>query len=476
MAHIDDYKVGRLLGAGNFSKVKLARHLPTGKLVAIKIVDKELVKRKHMFDKLRREIRILKLFRHPHVMRIFDSINTHDKYYLITEYLPGGDLYALLERRGRLSEAETRHFFQQTISGLEYCHWHRVAHRDIKPENILLDEQQNLKIADFGLANLMKDGEFCLTSCGSPNYAAPELISGNKYCGSEVDIWSTGVVLYALLAGCLPFDEPNISDLFTKIKAGVFKVPRHFSPSARDLVIRMLNVDPVGRITIEQIKNHPWYYHNLPNYISIGDLKMTNEALAVLRFDRNSKQIDEEVFVACRQLEKFSHRESDELKQQLGLQRDGSFSACYEILMTDKYKHVKEIVNSQQLPCPVFCKRKHTISLSAFATSTLEGEALEGCMTTTKLVADWKAGIKLSATVPQVIEALHSCLSEFNLFWKVQGNLHFRFKSKKSNLKFDAFLYGLEHDTVVDMELVDGHYIEFMSMCCAIRSILLMSS
>lgn len=406
----------------------------------------------------------------------FDSIDTASKYYLVTEYLPGGDLYALLERRGRLSEAETRHFFQQIIAGLEYCHWHRVTHRDIKPENILLDDQQNLKIADFGLANIMKDGQFCLTSCGSPNYAAPELIGGNKYCGSEVDIWSTGVVLYALLAGCLPFDEPNISDLFTKIKAGAFKVPRHFSPSARDLVIRMLNADPVGRISIEQIKNHPWYYHNLPNYISVSELKTTTDALSVLRFNRNTKQIDEEVFRACKQLEKYSSRDSGELRTSLGRHRDCSFSACYEILMTDKYKHVKEIVNAQQLPCPVFCKRKQTVSMSLFAASTLDTEQIEGLVTTDRQFDPWTIGIRLKSSVAEVLGGLHSCLARLNLFWKVVGNLQFHFRSKLSNLKFDVLLYSDDHDIVVDLALIKGNYIEFMSISCSIRNALLITS
>jgi 5'-AMP-activated protein kinase catalytic alpha subunit len=336
----------------------------------------------------------------------------------------------------------------------------------------LLDEQQNLKIADFGLANIMKAGQFCLTSCGSPNYAAPELISGAKYCGSEVDIWSTGVVLYALLAGCLPFDEPNIADLFIKIKTGVFKVPRHFSPSARDLVMRMLNTDPVGRITIAQIKNHPWYYHNLPNYISISDLRMANEALTVLRFDRNSNQIDEEVFMTCRQLEKFRGRDNESLKAQLSLHRDGSFSACYEIMMTDKYRHVKDMVNSQSLPSPIFCSRKHAVSLSAFAASTLDSEAIESLSMDFKPCENWRSGIKVHANVLTVVRAIHNSLQDSGYLWKTQGSLHFRIKSKIGNLKFDVILYSFELDIVVDLELKEGHYLHFMSACDAFRRVL----
>jgi 5'-AMP-activated protein kinase catalytic alpha subunit len=166
------------------------------------------------------------------------------------EYVPSGELYNLIERRGRLPESEARKYFQQIISAIEYCHDHGVSHRDIKPENILVDNEKNIKVGDFGLSNYMKDGEFFKTSCGSPNYAAPEVISGLTYCGPEVDIWSCGVVLYALLSGYLPFDESNISALFSKIKSANYTIPTQFSEDSKDLIQRMLNPDPIGRITI----------------------------------------------------------------------------------------------------------------------------------------------------------------------------------------------------------------------------------
>jgi 5'-AMP-activated protein kinase, catalytic alpha subunit len=153
-----------------------------------------------------------------------------------------------------LSPEEARHFFHQIISGVEYCHFHRIVHRDLKPENLLLDADNNVKIADFGLSNVMADGDFLRTSCGSPNYAAPEVISGSLYAGPEVDVWSCGVILYALLCGSLPFDDESIPNLFKKIRGGMYSLPSHLSELARDLIPRMLVVDPMKRITISEIR------------------------------------------------------------------------------------------------------------------------------------------------------------------------------------------------------------------------------
>jgi serine/threonine protein kinase len=165
-----------------------------------------------------------------------------------------GELFDYIVEKGRLLEDEARHFFQQIISGVEYCHRNMVVHRDLKPENLLLDSKMNVKIADFGLSNVMRDGHFLKTSCGSPNYAAPEVISGRLYAGPEVDVWSCGVILYALLCGSLPFDDENIPNLFKKIKGGIYTLPSHLSPGARDLIPRMLLVDPLKRITIPEIR------------------------------------------------------------------------------------------------------------------------------------------------------------------------------------------------------------------------------
>jgi len=159
-----------------------------------------------------------RLCTHPHIIRLYEVIDTPSDIFLVNEYVSGGELFDYIVSKGRLSADEARNFFHQIVSGVEYIHFQKIVHRDLKPENLLLDANLNLKIADFGLSNIMRDGDFLRTSCGSPNYAAPEVISGHLYAGPEVDVWSCGVILYALLCGSLPFDDESIPNLFKKIK------------------------------------------------------------------------------------------------------------------------------------------------------------------------------------------------------------------------------------------------------------------
>lgn len=292
------YKLGKTLGFGSFGKVKLAEHELTGYKVAIKILNKrKMSKNADMEEKVRREIKILRLFMHPHIIRLYEVIETETDIFFVMEYVNAGELFDHIVEKGRLNEDDARRFFQQIISGVEYCHRNMVVHRDLKPENLLLDSKLNVKIADFGLSNVMRDGHFLKTSCGSPNYAAPEVISGKLYAGPEVDVWSCGVILYALLCGSLPFDDENISNLFKKIKGGIYTLPSHLSAGARDLIPRMLLVDPLNRYTIPEIKQHPWFQFRLPRYLAVPPLDTAQQARRVdedvlhevvrLGFDRN---------------------------------------------------------------------------------------------------------------------------------------------------------------------------------------------
>lgn len=187
---------------------------------------------------------------------------------MVLEYA-GGELFDYIVNHGRLAEDKARKFFQQIVCAVEYCHRHKIVHRDLKPENLLLDDQLNVKIADFGLSNIMTDGNFLKTSCGSPNYAAPEVISGKLYAGPEVDVWSCGVILYVLLVGRLPFDDDYIPSLFKKIAAGNYSIPSYLSPGAQSLIKRMLAVNPVHRITIGDIRDDPWFTKDLPEYLAL---------------------------------------------------------------------------------------------------------------------------------------------------------------------------------------------------------------
>ncbi|KAF2072549.1 hypothetical protein CYY_006124 [Polysphondylium violaceum] len=266
---IGNYRLDKTLGIGSFGKVKLAEHVKTGTKVAIKILNRTKIKNLKMDEKIRREIQNMKLFRHPHIIKLYEVIETPTDIFMVMEYVTGGELFDYIVKNGKLSEDESRRLFQQMISGVDYCHHHMVVHRDLKPENLLLDPlHKSIKIADFGLSNMMQDGDFLKTSCGSPNYAAPEVISGKLYAGPEVDVWSCGVILYAFLCAKLPFDDENIPTLFKKIREGVFTIPDFVSSQCTDLIKKMLVVDPVKRITINEIRNHPWFQVKLPKYLS----------------------------------------------------------------------------------------------------------------------------------------------------------------------------------------------------------------
>lgn len=199
-------------------------------------------------------------------MGSFTVIKTQQEIIMVLEYA-GGELFDYIVQHGKMQEDKARRFFQQIICAVEYCHRHKIVHRDLKPENLLLDENLNVKIADFGLSNIMTDGNFLKTSCGSPNYAAPEVINGKLYAGPEVDVWSCGVILYVLLVGRLPFDDEHIPSLFAKIAKGHYVVPSYMSRGASSLIKKMLAVNPVHRATIEEIRQDPWFLIDLADYL-----------------------------------------------------------------------------------------------------------------------------------------------------------------------------------------------------------------
>lgn len=264
---IGAYNIIRTLGEGSFGKVKLAVHRSTGQKVALKIIARKKLISRDMVGRVEREIEYLQLLRHPHIIKLYTVIKTAAEIIMVLEYA-GGELFDYIVKHGRLPEDQARKFFQQMICAVEYCHRHKVVHRDLKPENLLLDDNLNVKIADFGLSNIMTDGNFLKTSCGSPNYAAPEVISGKLYAGPEVDVWSCGVILYVLLVGRLPFDDDHIPSLFSKIQRGVFTVPHWVPSDAASLIRKMLQTNPVQRIIIDEIRQDPWFLKELPAYLA----------------------------------------------------------------------------------------------------------------------------------------------------------------------------------------------------------------
>eukprot|EP01113_Clastostelium_recurvatum_P002910 TRINITY_DN11256_c0_g1_i4.p1 TRINITY_DN11256_c0_g1~~TRINITY_DN11256_c0_g1_i4.p1 ORF type:complete len:695 (-),score=161.73 TRINITY_DN11256_c0_g1_i4:9-2012(-) len=255
------YRLGRTLGEGTYGKVKLGFNMMTGQEVAVKILSPEAASDRKSID---REVSILKLLQHPNIVRLYDVIqeDSSGRVYLILELVSGGELFDYIVARGRVQEKEARRFFRQVLSGLEYCHANLICHRDLKPENILLDSSGNVKINDFGFSNMIRPGKLFTTFCGSPIYAPPEIILEKAYNGPEVDVWSFGVILYALVTGQLPWRlgrNSRIEDIDDLLR-GSFEFPRGvvLSRDVQDLIRKMVVADGKKRATIEQIKNHPW--------------------------------------------------------------------------------------------------------------------------------------------------------------------------------------------------------------------------
>ncbi|KAI3806671.1 hypothetical protein L1987_22584 [Smallanthus sonchifolius] len=260
---VGKYEVGRTIGEGTFAKVKFSQNTETGESVAMKLLDRATIIKHKMVDQIKREISIMKLVRHPNVVRLHEVLASRTKIYIILEFITGGELFDKIVHHGRLSEAESRRYFQQLIDGVEYCHSKGVYHRDLKPENLLLDSQGNLKISDFGLSALPAEGVSILrTTCGTPNYVAPEVLSHKGYNGALADVWSCGVILYVLMAGYLPFDEMDLTTLYDKINKADFSCPSWFPVGAKSLIHRILDPNPETRICIEEIKNDEWFKKN----------------------------------------------------------------------------------------------------------------------------------------------------------------------------------------------------------------------
>eukprot|EP01116_Phalansterium_solitarium_P023692 TRINITY_DN8435_c0_g1_i2.p1 TRINITY_DN8435_c0_g1~~TRINITY_DN8435_c0_g1_i2.p1 ORF type:complete len:667 (-),score=226.68 TRINITY_DN8435_c0_g1_i2:240-2240(-) len=256
---VGPFAIGKTLGSGTTGKVKLGHHKETGVKVAIKIISKDfLTTRISMLKKVEREIAVMKVLDHPNVLKLYDVYETSKYLFLVLEYIEGGELFDYLIKRGRLHPNEALIYFQQLIAGLDYLHAHRICHRDLKPENLLLDSERRIKIGDFGMASLIKSGSLLHTSCGSPHYASPEVVMGHRYDGMAADVWSCGVILFALLTGKLPFDDENIRKLLSKVKAGVFTMPAYVPSDIAQLISSMLTVDPAARIKLADVKRHSW--------------------------------------------------------------------------------------------------------------------------------------------------------------------------------------------------------------------------
>src|SRR6266404_5944649 len=331
-------------------RVRIARHSKTGQYAAIKIVSKTaLVNSRRSIQGLEehadrillgieREIVIMKLIDHPNIMRLYDVWETSTELYLILEYVEGGELFDYLCKRGRLSTPEALGYFQQIIAAINYCHHFNIAHRDLKPENLLLDQDKNIKVADFGMAAWQMNNTSGLlrTACGSPHYAAPEVIEGRAYNGSSSDIWSCGVILFALLAGRLPFDDEDLHTLLEKVKIGSYEMPQSIDKRAQDLIARMLEKDVRKRITIEQILVHPFYTMHSPKIPMLVPPSLSTIARPI----QNRADIDPDILANLRTLWHGSPEE--EIIRKLTNNEQTWEKGVYYLLQQYRIKHLED--------------------------------------------------------------------------------------------------------------------------------------
>ena len=276
------FKIGRKLGEGNFSTVKLATHSLTGEQVAIKILEKTRIAKKEDKERINREIAIMKKVNHYNIARLYQIVENKFTIYLIQEHIQGKEFMEYLTKNGKLNETEACKFYHQIISALEYIHQCGIAHRDFKPENILLTNNNTiLKIIDFGLGNFYKNNQLLKTSCGSPCYCPPEMIKEESYNGALSDIWSSGIILYLMLCGNLPFYHEQNDIMFKKILSGKFDLPKHLSSNAKDILKKILEVDPKKRMKFEEIKSHPWFNIIDKNYLMHKGINVNEDIIPV---------------------------------------------------------------------------------------------------------------------------------------------------------------------------------------------------
>lgn len=255
------YEMGRLLGQGTFAKVYYGKNLVTGESVAIKVLNKDQVKKDGLMEQIKREISVMRLVRHPNIVELKEVMATKGKVFFVMEYVKGGELFAKVAK-GKLKEDVARKYFQQLVSAVDFCHSRGVYHRDLKPENLLLDGNGDLKVSDFGLSALpeqLRNDGLLHTRCGTPAYVAPEVLRKKGYDGAKADIWSCGVILFVLLAGSLPFQDENVMKMYRKVFKAEYEFPPWFSGESKRLISKLLVVDPQKRISIADILNNPWF-------------------------------------------------------------------------------------------------------------------------------------------------------------------------------------------------------------------------
>ncbi|XP_034908298.1 CBL-interacting serine/threonine-protein kinase 11 [Populus alba] len=311
------YEVGKLLGCGAFAKVYHARDVQTGKSVAIKIINKKKISSPSLIANIKREISVMRKLNHPYIVKLIEVLASKTKIYCVMEYVKGGELFTKIAK-GRFSEDLSRKYFRQLVSAVGYCHLRGVFHRDLKPENLLLDENGNLKVSDFGLSAVRDQTQLdglLHTLCGTPAYVAPEILAKKGYDGAKIDVWSCGVILFVLAAGYLPFNDPNLMAMYKKIYKGEFRCPKWMSTDLKRLLSRLLDTNPETRITIDGILKDPWFKKGKHKEINFYDEE----------FNKDDERKDEEF--ASTSLNAF-----DIISFSSGLNLSGMFDDSYNVI------------------------------------------------------------------------------------------------------------------------------------------------
>ncbi|XP_034828041.1 5'-AMP-activated protein kinase catalytic subunit alpha-2 isoform X1 [Maniola hyperantus] len=455
---IGHYTLGATLGVGTFGKVKIGEHQLTKHKVAVKILNRQKIKSLDVVGKIRREIQNLKLFRHPHIIKLYQVISTPTDIFMIMEYVSGGELFDYIVKRGKLQEHEARRFFQQIISGVDYCHRHMIVHRDLKPENLLLDHNMHVKIADFGLSNMMMDGEFLRTSCGSPNYAAPEVISGKLYAGPEVDVWSCGVILYALLCGTLPFDDEHVPTLFRKIKSGIFPIPEYLNKSVVSLLCNMLQVDPMKRATIEDVKKHEWFQKDLPRYLFPSPVEQVDSSV-----------IDTEAIAEV--CDKFGVREHEVHNALLSGDPHDQLAIAYHLVIDNKRiadeaakAEIKDFyVASNSPPAITESGRPHPERIAPLRDKSAQPAqpAQDKQKGTPVKRAKWHLGIRSQSKPNDIMLEVFRAMKVLDYEWKVINPYHVRVrtlnKMTQKHVKMSLQLYQVDYKSyLLDFKSLSG--------------------
>ncbi|EFA83477.1 putative protein serine/threonine kinase [Heterostelium album PN500] len=458
---IGNYRLDKTVGIGSFGKVKVAEHIKTGAKVAVKILNRNKIKFMRMDEKIRREIQNLKLFRHPHIIKLYEVIETPTDIFMVMEYVTGGELFDYIVKNGKLPEDESRRLFQQMISGIEYCHHHMVVHRDLKPENLLLDPTHKcIKIADFGLSNMMQDGDFLKTSCGSPNYAAPEVISGKLYAGPEVDVWSCGVILYAFLCAKLPFDDDHIPTLFKKIRDGVFVIPDYISPSCADLIKQMLIVDPVKRISISEIRKHPWFQTNLPAYLSSPQIFLS----------RSAHQLDPEILDELVAKYESTGAKREQIVAELEKMEEGDvndYIVAYHLLIDQKKNPYADSIIESKTQSSLLTPGATTPIYQSLSSSQSSQEYGGSPSSTSQQLRKWYLGAISQLPPQEIMREVYRSLQIVGFEWKVTGPYQLRCRIMNDRpIKIVLQLFRVtENRYLLDIKKIEGEIFIFFDIC-----------